>query len=96
MAVLHAPARTGKTLVIAGTAADQFRTRIALNCGHGGSQVVVRIFQGPCAWMLRCEAKQTSTRFLVVSTGLAKAGVPHLTIEQYEFFRRQEVKDAIA
>jgi len=58
--------------------------------------MVVRTFHSSCAWMLRCEAKQTGTRSLVVSTGLAKAGVPHLTVEQYEFFRRQKVKDAIA
>ena len=31
-----------------------------------------------------------------VSTGLTELGVEHLTVEQYEFFRRQEVKDAVA
>jgi len=39
---------------------------------------------------------RTNTRGQVISTELAKAGVPHLTVEQYEFFRRQEVKDALA
>jgi len=39
---------------------------------------------------------RTNTRGSVISAELAKAGVPHLTVEQYEFFRRQEVKDAIA
>lgn len=70
--------------------------RIILNCDRSGRQTVVRTFHSPCAWMLRCEAKQTGMRCLVVSTGLANAEVPHLTVEQYEFFRRQEVKDAIA
>lgn len=32
----------------------------------------------------------------VVSNIFGKLGVPHTTVEQYEFFRRQEIKDAIA
>lgn len=35
-------------------------------------------------------------RLLAVSRALATAGVPHVTVEEFEFFRRQEVKDALA
>lgn len=35
-------------------------------------------------------------RLVAVSRALADAGVPHVTVEAFEFFRRQEVKDALA
>lgn len=31
-----------------------------------------------------------------ISQGLHEVGIPHLTVEAYEFFRRQEIKDALA
>ncbi|MBI5366324.1 MAG: UvrD-helicase domain-containing protein [Planctomycetes bacterium] len=31
-----------------------------------------------------------------IAAALARAGVPHLTVEEFQFFRRQEVKDALA
>lgn len=31
-----------------------------------------------------------------IGAGLARAKVPHVTVEEFEFFRRQEVKDAVA
>ncbi len=39
---------------------------------------------------------RTNWRGTVISEAFAEAGIPHLTVEQFEFFRRQEVKDAIA
>jgi len=60
---------------------------------------------------MRCEAERrgadlrlgrigvltrTNARGSVISTELASAGVPHLTVERFEFFRRQEVKDVLA
>ncbi|MEA4884425.1 MAG: 3'-5' exonuclease [Clostridia bacterium] len=39
---------------------------------------------------------RTNTRGSAISAEFATAGIPHLTVEQFEFFRRQEVKDAIA
>lgn len=39
---------------------------------------------------------RTNNRAAVLSQALASAGVPHFTVEQLEFFRRQEVKDATA
>lgn len=39
---------------------------------------------------------RTKARAKEVSTALAGAGVPHLTVEQFEFFRRQEIKDCLA
>ncbi len=39
---------------------------------------------------------RTHRRSQVVSDGLEAAGVPHVTVEQYEFFRRQEIKDVVA
>jgi DNA helicase-2/ATP-dependent DNA helicase PcrA len=39
---------------------------------------------------------RTNRRSIVVSEILQEMGIPHLTVEQYEFFRRQEVKDALA
>jgi DNA helicase-2/ATP-dependent DNA helicase PcrA len=38
----------------------------------------------------------TNQRGLVISAVLQRAGVGHVTVEQLEFFRRQEVKDALA
>jgi len=35
-------------------------------------------------------------RLEVLSAGLTAAGVEHVTVEQFEFFRRQEIKDALA
>ncbi|MFG0318952.1 MAG: 3'-5' exonuclease, partial [Planctomycetota bacterium JB042] len=35
-------------------------------------------------------------RLQTISRGLDALGVDHLTVEQFEFFRRQEVKDAVA
>jgi len=39
---------------------------------------------------------RTNRRSIVISEVLQEMGIPHLTVEQYEFFRRQEVKDALA
>ena len=39
---------------------------------------------------------RTNQRNMVVSGVLREMGIPHLTVEQFEFFRRQEVKDALA
>lgn len=39
---------------------------------------------------------RTNRRSIVVSKILEEMDIPHLTVEQYEFFRRQEVKDALA
>ena len=35
-------------------------------------------------------------RGLVIAEALARMDIPHLTVETYEFFRRQEVKDVVA
>jgi DNA helicase-2/ATP-dependent DNA helicase PcrA len=35
-------------------------------------------------------------RAKTISGALTEAGVPHVTVEEFEFFRRQEVKDALA
>jgi DNA helicase-2/ATP-dependent DNA helicase PcrA len=39
---------------------------------------------------------RSNHRALAIAQALARMEVPHLTVETYEFFRRQEVKDAIA
>lgn len=39
---------------------------------------------------------RTNARARVASEALGHAGLPHVTVEEYDFFRRQEVKDAIA
>lgn len=39
---------------------------------------------------------RTNNRGVAISDALKKEGIPHLTVETYEFFRRQEVKDAVA
>ncbi|MGE5592703.1 MAG: 3'-5' exonuclease [Betaproteobacteria bacterium] len=39
---------------------------------------------------------RTNSRGTVISEAFQKRGIPHLTVETYEFFRRQEVKDAVA
>ena len=39
---------------------------------------------------------RSNGRASVISQGLQAQGVPHLTVETYEFFRRQEVKDVMA
>ena len=39
---------------------------------------------------------RTNNRSIVVSEILQEMGIPHLTVEQYEFFRRQEIKDSLA
>jgi DNA helicase-2/ATP-dependent DNA helicase PcrA len=44
-----------------------------------------------CAVLVR-----TNRRAQVISARLRAAGIPHVTVEEYEFFRRQEIKDAIA
>ena len=61
-------------------------------------------FVGRCILKARAsdpEAKigvlgRTHQRLQRISTGLTELGVEHLTVEQFEFFRRQEVKDAVA
>lgn len=39
---------------------------------------------------------RSNNRASIVAEGLQRQGVPHLTVEAYEFFRRQEVKDILA
>lgn len=39
---------------------------------------------------------RTNNRATIISEGLQDRRVPHLTVETYEFFRRQEVKDVMA
>ena len=39
---------------------------------------------------------RTNQRGAVISQTLAAMNIPHVTVEQYEFFRRQEIKDALA
>lgn len=39
---------------------------------------------------------RTNNRAGYISQAMEQQGVPHLTVETYEFFRRQEVKDALA
>ncbi len=39
---------------------------------------------------------RTNGRTRALSAALAEAAVPHVTVEAFEFFRRQEVKDAVA
>lgn len=39
---------------------------------------------------------RTHKRSLAVSSALTLIGIPHLTVEQFEFFRRQEIKDLLA
>jgi len=39
---------------------------------------------------------RTNARGVTISEVFKEEGIPHLTVETYEFFRRQEVKDAIA
>ena len=39
---------------------------------------------------------RANKRSTAVSQALQQMGIPHLTVEEYEFFRRQEVKDALA
>lgn len=39
---------------------------------------------------------RTNPRAETISEAFTRAGIPHLTVEQFQFFRRQEVKDAIA
>ncbi|MBI4878678.1 MAG: UvrD-helicase domain-containing protein [Planctomycetes bacterium] len=39
---------------------------------------------------------RTHRRLACLSQALAAARVPHVTVEQFEFFRRQEIKDAVA
>jgi DNA helicase-2/ATP-dependent DNA helicase PcrA len=39
---------------------------------------------------------RTNPRAEMISEAFTNAGIPHLTVEQFQFFRRQEVKDAIA
>ncbi|MEW6105111.1 MAG: 3'-5' exonuclease [Bacillota bacterium] len=39
---------------------------------------------------------RTNTRGAAISKAFEEEGIPHLTVETYEFFRRQEVKDVIA
>ena len=39
---------------------------------------------------------RTNNRGGAISRVLGRMSIPHVTVEQYEFFRRQEVKDAIA
>ena len=39
---------------------------------------------------------RTNRRAHVISERLRTAGIPHVTVEQFEFFRRQEIKDAMA
>lgn len=38
----------------------------------------------------------TNQRGIVISEALREANVPHVTVEEFEFFRRQEIKDALA
>jgi DNA helicase-2/ATP-dependent DNA helicase PcrA len=38
----------------------------------------------------------TNQRSIVISKALQESGVPHVTVEELEFFRRQEIKDALA
>jgi len=39
---------------------------------------------------------RTNRRGAIISQALGQMDIPHVTVEQYEFFRRQEVKDALA
>ena len=39
---------------------------------------------------------RTNHRGAVISGVLGRLDIPHVTVEQYEFFRRQEIKDALA
>ena len=39
---------------------------------------------------------RTNHRGAVISSVLDQLDIPHVTVEQYEFFRRQEIKDALA
>ncbi len=39
---------------------------------------------------------RTHARLVEISAALAASNVPHVTVEEFEFFRRQEIKDAIA
>lgn len=39
---------------------------------------------------------RTHKRSQTVSTSLTRHGIPHLTVEQFDFFRRQEIKDLLA
>jgi DNA helicase-2/ATP-dependent DNA helicase PcrA len=39
---------------------------------------------------------RTHRRAEIISSVLTRAGVPHVTVEEFEFFRRQEIKDALA
>jgi DNA helicase II / ATP-dependent DNA helicase PcrA len=39
---------------------------------------------------------RTNRRSQVVSAALKRRDIPHVTVEQYEFFRRQEIKDSLA
>jgi len=39
---------------------------------------------------------RTNHRGAVISQSLAGMDIPHVTVEQYEFFRRQEIKDVLA
>ena len=39
---------------------------------------------------------RTNHRGAVISNILDRLDIPHVTVEQYEFFRRQEIKDALA
>jgi DNA helicase-2/ATP-dependent DNA helicase PcrA len=39
---------------------------------------------------------RTHKRSQAVSTALAYHGIPHLTVEEFDFFRRQEIKDLLA
>ena len=39
---------------------------------------------------------RTNRRGTIISNVLGNLDIPHVTVEQYEFFRRQEIKDALA
>lgn len=48
------------------------------------------------AWVRVGILARTHKRSQAVSRSLERAGIPHVTVEEYEFFRRQEIKDTVA
>lgn len=50
----------------------------------------------PLSWNQVGVLVRPNQRAEAVARGLERLGIPHLTVEMYGFFRRQEVKDAVA
>lgn len=66
------------------------KIRTLANVGPGGD-AAGRVPYGRIGVLTRA-----NSRGAAISEALQKHGIPHLTVEAYEFFRRQEVKDAVA